>query len=204
MTLFTIDAPQSGPVANRLADLVIPGTQVAFGGFTTLIGRISGSDATHRDSNDLDVYLVAMTDTGLQLARVGINYLNNWNQYAFWAPDIANFTSDPPNLSLKDTSKIYLPGTFSSGSIFYSTYFHTFIMVYFNKMTDSTFYIRYLDIGSPLRDDKTWVQNGRNGQGIMAEDVEAIIFYPWSEEQKLYTSPTGLCLLPCVSCQDPG
>ena len=36
MTLITITAPDGGPVPVRQGDLIIPGTEVAFGGFSTL------------------------------------------------------------------------------------------------------------------------------------------------------------------------
>ena len=65
-------------------------------------------------------------------------------------------------------------------------------MVYFNKHVDSTFYIRYLDLNQPLRqNDTTWLKEGKSGEGIQAEDVEALIKYSWSPEQTLYVSPTG-------------
>lgn len=191
MTLITIKAPDSGPVAKRRGDLIIPGTEVAFGGFSTLVGHKSTSDSKGRSANDLDVYLLGMTESGLQLARVGINDISDWDSYSFWDPEKQKFTKDSPNLKVKDPSKIYLPGTYSSGSVFFSPYFQTFIMVYFNKMTDSTFYIRYLDLQAPLREDGTWVKDGKDGQGIKAEDVEALVFYKWSGEETLYKSAPG-------------
>ena len=86
---------------------------------------------------------------------------------------------------------MYLPGSFSSGSIFYSPYFYTFIMVYFNKLVDSTFYIRYLQLDSPLGNESTWTVGGKDGKGIVAEDTEALVKYGWSAEQRLYASPPG-------------
>lgn len=188
MTLITITAPSSGPIAVRQGDLIIPGTEVAFGGFSTLLGFKGTDAATDPDKGDRDVYLLGMTNAGLQLARVGVDDLTDFAKYTFWDPQGQNFSPSPPNPDLIDNARIYLPGTFSSGSVFYSPYFQTFIMVYFNKLVDSTFYIRYLQLNGPLAKDATWSAGGKNGNGIEAEDVESLVRYSWSAEQKLYTS----------------
>ena len=193
MTLITITAPDTGPVPVRKGDLIIPGTEVAYGGFSTVIGRKSTNDQSDRDKGDLDTYLLGMTESGLQLARIGINDVKNFDKFTFWDPVKAAFTGHSPKTNVKNPSQVYLPGTYSSGSVFYSPYFHTFLMIYFNKMTDSTFYIRYLDINDPTREDKTWVQGGKKGKGVEAEDVEALVFYKWSDEETLYISKPGLC-----------
>ena len=191
MTLITITAPNSGPVASRQGDLIIPGTEVAYGGFASILGYQSTDAGSERDSSIRDVYLLGMTASGLQLARVSMNDLKNFSKYRFWEPQGQNFSARPPDLRLQNASQIYLPGTFSSGSIFFSPYFKTFIMVYFNKMVDSTFYIRYLQLNGPLGQDATWIIGGKNGKGLEAEDAEALVRYTWSAEQKLYASPPG-------------
>ena len=191
MTLITIIAPSTGPVATRQGDIVIPGTQVGFGGFTSLLGRKSIDASSDPDDRQRDVYLLGVTDSGLQLAKVDVNDLNMFSKYKFWDPQALEFTSNPPKRDTTDTKMIYMPGTFSSGSVFFSAYFKTFIMIYFNKMVDSTFHIRYLDLRRPLIDDKHWIAGGLNGKGIEAEDAEALIRYRWSSEQKLYASPPG-------------
>ena len=189
--MIAITAPDSGPVAIRQGDLIIPGTEIPFGGFSTLMGFTSTDHASDKDEGVRDVYLVGLTDAGLHLARAGINDLNDFSKYTFWNPQSQNFSADPPMPTINDTAQIYVPGSFSSGSIFYSPYFHTFIMIYFNKMVDSTFYIRYLQLSEPLSQDSRWTTGGKNGKGVVAEDVEALIKYQWSSEQKLYESPTG-------------
>ena len=191
MTLITISAPASGPVATRQGDLIIPGTEVAFGGFSTLLGFKSTDATMDEDDGDRDVYSVGMTTAGLQLARAGINDLTNFAKYTFWNPQGHHFSGVPPMPTVNNTTQIYVPGSFSSGSIFYSPYFTTFIMIYFNKMVDSTFYIRYLALNEPIGQDTTWIAGGKNGKGIVAEDVEALVKYQWSNEQKLWESPTG-------------
>lgn len=191
MTLIAITAPASGPVATRQGDLIIPGTEVAFGGFSTLLGYKSTDTKTDQDDGDRDVYLIGMTNAGLQLARAGINDLTDFAKYTFWDPQSQEFTQNSPLPTVNETTRIYVPGSFSSGSIFYNPYITTFIMVYFNKMVDSTFYIRYLALNKPMGQDDVWVAGGRNGKGIAAEDVEALIKYQWSPEQRLWKSPTG-------------
>ena len=191
MTLIAITAPDSGPVATRKGDLIIPGTEVAFGGFSTLIGLKSTSLEEAGNGSDRDVYLLGVTNSGLQLARVGINDMNAYSKYSFYLPETRNFSASSPDPSLKDPAQIYLPGSFSSGSIFYSPYFRTFVMVYFNKMVDSTFYMRYLNLLSPLASDPIWPSGGKNGLGIAPEQAEALVKYAWSPEQKLWVSPTS-------------
>ncbi len=191
MTLITITAPKSGPVAARLGDLIIPGTEVAYGGFSSILGYKSIDAVTEKDSGNRDAYLLGMTASGLQLARVVMSHLNIFSKYKFWDPQSRSFLARPPDPSLRDASRIYLPGTFSSGSVFFSPYFKTFIMVYFNKLVDSTFYIRYLQLDGPLAQDATWIVGGKNGKGLKAEDAEALVRYTWSAEQKLYESTPG-------------
>ena len=191
MTLISITAPDSGPVATRQGDIIILGTEVAFGGFSTMLGFKSTDSATDLDDGERDVYLFGMTQFGLQLARVGTNDLTAFAKYKFWNPRSHNFSTSPPDPSTSDDAQMYLPGSFSSGSIFYSPYFHTFIMVYFNKLVDSTFFIRYLQLDVPLRNDSIWTIGGKDSKGIVAEDTEALVKYAWSAEQILYASPPG-------------
>lgn len=191
MTLISITAPSSGPTATRKGGLVIPGTEVAFGGFSTLLGSVS-TDVSGKNSDvERDVYLLGMTNGGLQLARVGLNDVHSYDRYVFFDPENLNFTTNPPRSESSDDGKVYLSGTFSSGSVFYSPYFRTFIMIYFNKLADSTFYIRYLSIDLPVGNDAIWGRGGKHGKGIQPEDVEALIKYAWAPQQALYRAPPG-------------
>lgn len=191
MTLVTITAPSSGPLAARQGGLLIPGTQLAFGGFASLLGFPSTESTSASPSTDRDIYLLGITDAGLQLARVDVNHINEFSKYSYFQPQFLNFSSQSPDPKMTDYRAIYLPGTFTSGTIFYSPYFCTFVMIYFNRMVDSTFYIRFLDLQSNLGDSMIWVKGGKDGDGIRAEDTEALVWYGWSPEQKLYISPTG-------------
>ena len=206
MALITITAENSIPVATRHGDLVIPGTECAYRGFATVLG-VSSTDSKSTMASDPDVYLVAMTSGGLQMARVGLADITEYEKYTFFNKTNLSFTNTHLSLSIVNYRQIYLPGTFSSGSIFFSKhfflignalnltttgpYFSTFIMIYFNKLADSTFYIRYLDLENPLSSDIIWTNGGRNGAGIRCSDAEALVKYAWSPEQILYISPTG-------------
>ena len=191
MTLITITAPISGPIAIRQGDIIIPGTDVAFGGFSALLGYKDATDTTAAAIRDRDVYLLGIASSGLQLARVSINDMTDYANYRFWRPQEQSFAATPPLPTIADNDQIYVPGSFSSGSVFFSPYFETFLMVYFNEMVDSTFYIRYLDLANPLSNDTAWVAGGRYGNGISGEDVEALIKYSWSVEQTLHTTTPG-------------
>lgn len=191
MTLIAITATPSGPVATRQGNLVIPGTEIGFGGFTSVLGRKPTEGSLDKDNESRDVYLFGVTDSGLQIARTDVSDLSQFSKYSFWDPASMKFTDSPPKKGLIDNKKIYMPGTFSSGSVFYSPYFRTFIMIYFNKQVDSTFYIRYLDLSAPLKKDSTWKAGGKHGKSIEAEDAEALVCYSWSAQQKLYASPPG-------------
>ncbi|KAI9702523.1 MAG: hypothetical protein M1836_001003 [Candelina mexicana] len=189
MTLMSMLAPDSGPQAARLGDLIFPGNEIQFGGFATLLGFPSTETATTRATDDRDIYLLGVTDAGLQLSRVRLDDIKDHSHYTYFHPRFSNFTDKIPNMDIVDENNIYLPGSFSSGSVFFSPYFKTFLMVYFNRMVDSTFYIRYLDLDQPTEDSELWVKGGKKGAGIQHEDAEAIIRYVWAPEQRLYVSP---------------
>ncbi|MCJ1282893.1 hypothetical protein MMC26_002219 [Xylographa opegraphella] len=190
MTLVTITAPSSGPIAAREGDLIIPGTEVAFGGFATLLGYTSTADPS--SGNDKrDVYLLGAANNGLQLARVGLEDMETYTEYSYFDPERLQFSKASPDPNISDYTQIYLPGTFTSGSVFYSPYFTTYLMIYLNRMADSTFYVRYLDLNKPLETDPVWIQGGKEGKGIVQEEGEALVKYAWSPQQTLYASPPG-------------
>ncbi|MCJ1379385.1 hypothetical protein MMC17_002486 [Xylographa soralifera] len=190
MTLVTITIPSSGPIAAREGDLIIPGTEVAFGGFATLLGFTSTTDPS--SGNDTrDVYLLGAANNGLQVARVNLDKVEIYSDYSYFDPQSLQFSETSPDPNISDYTQIYLPGTFTSGSVFYSPYFSTYLMIYLNRMADSTFYFRFLDLNQPLVPDPVWIQGGKDGKGIVQEDAEALVKYAWSPQQTLYSSPPG-------------
>ena len=118
MTLVTITAPSSGPVATRRGNLIIPGTEVAFGGFAALLGFTSVEPDVNPSGRD--VYLVGIAEGGLQVARASLNDILIYSKYSFFDPKNLTFTGVSPALDVTNNENIYLPGSFSSGSIFYS------------------------------------------------------------------------------------
>ena len=119
MTLVTITAPNSGPIAAREGDLVIPGTEIAFGGFATLLGFTSTTDLS-RGNDTRDVYLLGAANNGLQLARVDLDNVESYTDYSYFDPRNLQFSEISPDPNISDYTQIYLPGTFTSGSVFYS------------------------------------------------------------------------------------
>ena len=192
MTLVSITAPSSGPQASRVTELLFPDASVQFGGFAALVGTASVESAQTRAAGDRDVYVLGMTAAGLQLARVPLDDVAELASYAYFDPRNGSFTGDAPRANVTDAEDVYLAGTFSSGSVFFSAYFSTFVMIYFNKMTDSTFYGRLLDLSRPrAKTPSRWLAGGKDGRGIGAQDVEALAWYGWSDEQVLYKSGPG-------------
>jgi hypothetical protein len=184
VTLITIRAGHAGPTASRAVDILFSTEDVPYGVFIAIVGL--GSDKLN-----LDVYLFGIANSGLQLARVESTAMKNLKAYEYFERASCSFTSTSPNPMNANLSSIYLAGNFSSGSIFYSPFLKTYLMVYFNDQADSTFYIRYLDLESLVCPTKAWVKGGKYGKGIEAEDVEAVIRYGWSSEAVLYRSPPG-------------
>ena len=187
-TFISVDLPEDGkaPIARRRNNIDLSDDGVAFGDFGTLLGYTDTEEPHKRD-----VYLLGRADSGLQLARVALEDCLDPSRFTYYTPSLQKFTSSLPLRSLSALHDIYLSGSFSSGSIFYSCYFKTFLLIYINNFADSTFRLRFLDLNAPRALSDTWPRGGRNGQGIVAEDSEAIAQYAWSEEQVLYISPNG-------------
>lgn len=191
MTLISISAPDPGPLASRALDLLFPGDQVSFGGFAALLGAPSTQSTSSTNNGDRDVYLFGSAGSGLQVARVGLGDIRNLNAYSYFQPGKCSFSNQSPDQQIKDNTQIYLPGSFSSGSMFYSPYFKTYLLIYLDKMADSVFQIRFLDLDNVVCGTFTWIKGGKNGNGIGPDDAEATVRYGWSAAQILYASPPG-------------
>ncbi|KAF1982719.1 hypothetical protein K402DRAFT_424293 [Aulographum hederae CBS 113979] len=193
MALINIQASADGPVAIRKLKKgrgkVIPESFVAYGGFASIIGSPSvASSDDGQVSGEPDVYLFGMDAHGLQLARVPLSQIGEVDRFHYYHSSHSRFTDRPHAPQSKEHSDVYLAGTFSSGAIFFSPCYHTFLLVYFNKIADSTFWIRYLDLEAPISPSTIWRKGGKNGEGIRAVDAEALVMYRWSEQQILYRS----------------
>lgn len=184
VTLITIRAGKAGPAATRAADVLFSGNDVPYGVFAAIVGRGSGGA-------DLVIYLFGIAGYGLQLARVRVSAMKNLDAYEFYEPARCSFTSTSPNRMETNLRRPYLAGNFSSGSIFYTPFLKTYLLVYFNDQADSTFYMRFLDLESVVCPTTVWMKGGKYGLGIQAEDVEAVFRYGWSSDAVLYRSPPG-------------
>ena len=192
MTLVLISSPEHGPQASRLTELIFPDEEIQFGGFAAVLGSRSLELSHPKIKGDRDVYLFGVASAGLQVARVALSRIRDHEAYRYFSPRNLSFSRIFPDTSITDPKDLYLGGTFSSGNVFYSPYFETWIMVYFNKYVDSTFYIRYLDLEQPKNASSVWWEiGGKFGQGITSNDVEALVQYAWSEQQVLYKSEPG-------------
>lgn len=138
LTLITISVSQHGPMASRVVNLVIPKTEIPFGGFAALYGYQAADPHDGSVSNRRDLYLFGIASNGMQLAKVDIENAEDYSQYSFYNPRLVDFVTTAPNLDLSSAAELYLAGSFSSGNVFYSCYFHTYILLYLNTFADST------------------------------------------------------------------
>ena len=193
MTLVTVTAPPNGPQAVRSnGGLVFPDTTVQFGGFAVLFGSPSKASGSQTPKDNRDVYILGATSAGLQLARAPMDDIADPTAYTYYSPSNRTFGSIAPSINITNRPDIYLTGSFSSGTLFYSPYYTTFLLIYFNNFADNTFYVRYLDLTKPVDStSKTWPAGGGNGTGITIDDAEAILYYSWSDEQVLFKTQPG-------------
>ena len=192
VTTVWVAAPDEGPLAIRSNALLFPEDHVPYGVFAAVVGSPSVDTAAFRANDDLDVYAFAAAESGLYLARVTLDEVDDPAAYTYFRASERRFVTEAPGFYNEDEGEMYLPGTFTSGNVFFSPFFRTFVIIYMNRMVDSTFYIRHLDLENPLDPESTiWRQGGKRSEGITAEDVEALVKYAWSAEQVLYKSPPG-------------
>ncbi|KAI9832687.1 MAG: hypothetical protein M1819_004273 [Sarea resinae] len=192
ITLVSIELRHWGPQATRQNDLMFPDTEVPFGGFSAVVGYASTDRDPNRRGDDTDIYVLGKTASGLQLARAPASQIMDHDAYKYYEPRTRTFTDQTPDPNITGPEDLYLTGSFSNGNLFWSPYFGTFVLVYFNHMADSKFYMRYLDLDNPLNDTSAiWTAGGRLGNGIQGGDAEALIRYAWSPEQEVFATPPG-------------
>ena len=190
MTLISVTAPKSGPAASRVLETLFLGNEINWGGFSALVGiPMTKSKAT--PTMEPDVSLFGNTNGGLQLARVALGNIRVEPAYEYFQPSTCSFIKTQPGRDDSNSSHTYLPGSFSSGSIFYSPHLSTFLLIYFDSLADSTFLVRYLDLTDLICPADGWTKGGRNGKGVTGDDVEALVRYGWSPAQTLYVPPIG-------------
>ncbi|KAI9824943.1 MAG: hypothetical protein M1826_007195 [Phylliscum demangeonii] len=188
ITLLWMTAGTDGPSTFRTRGLLFPDGHVPFGSFASVVGSASRDRASPRSPDARDVYVFGVADGGLQLARVALDKINNLSAYTYFNPATGAFTAKSPDMHTSEPQAIYLPGTFSSGDVFFSPYFRTFLFIYFNKLADSTFYLRFLDLQQPLHPNG---DSDGDRDGIGPNDVDAVARYAWSDAQILYRTTPG-------------
>lgn len=199
-TVYKIEDTKSGVVATRLVDSLFAanddtkpsGEFAPFGCFAASVGKASKCYETGSVCHQRSVYLLGAWGDGLQLARLSLQDLSkSEDAYSFWQSESCTFSAVGSTSKFSPFTTSYLQGSFSSGSISYSPFFRTFLMVYMTADADSTLCLRYLDLDvlSCTSNNTIWQQGGINGQGIAMEDAEAITHYAWSDPQILFKTP---------------
>jgi hypothetical protein len=136
-TLVEITAdPAAGPKVERVVpQLFYSGESPLYGGFSTIVSR---------DASDLYLFSKewdASTLTGgMRVARVSATSYKDHAQYTYW--DGATWSSDLAAAS-KAPAGLLFSANLSTGDVFWSEYYNTYMAVYFNSFADSTFYMRY-------------------------------------------------------------
>lgn len=137
--------------------------------------------------------MFAMDTNGFQLAHVLSKEVLDHTEYEFYNPQIGAFNNTPHICEMNNPRDFYVflekEDTFqTTGTVFFSPYFRTFVMIY----TDMNCIVkmRYLDLKFPTGKPDTYIQGSRCGRGgLVAFEVEALRFYSWSLEQKVFTLP---------------
>ena len=149
-TLCKITATASGLEIERLIpQLFDVGVEPQFGTFGTAYDV--GSD---------NLYLMSADG---RIAKVGYDAAGDKSQYTYWTGGVTYGTNTLQAAQMVDVSGSPISGSmcsFSTGDIFYSTPYQTWIIIYMTTCVDSAFYIRYSASGR----------------------IEG----PYSEQQKLY------------------
>jgi hypothetical protein len=131
-SIYTITAHHDGPHVERTVPKLWHAGEVLYGTFTTCLGR------------DNKLYFVATEgdfntgNCGLKLARADWNTYLDKTKWEFWTGD--TWVSTPPK---PHEAKPIIDGMYSSGDVFFSPYFGTYLAVFHNKFADSTIRYKY-------------------------------------------------------------
>ncbi|KAI5811147.1 hypothetical protein DFH27DRAFT_648518 [Peziza echinospora] len=183
--------------ARRMVPKLFTEKDISWGNFNALVGSCgvgvgvqgNGSANTNGDGRKC-IYPIAIGARGLFLAKASLENMWDKTNYTYYSPPNTAFLRNPPTHT--SPTAPFLTGTFSSGQIFFSAVYNTFLIIYFNRLVDNSFYIRYLDLSLPLsnqstRDGITWYAH----REITAQDVQAVVKYAWSRQYRLYETKQG-------------
>ncbi|KAL1600803.1 hypothetical protein SLS60_007191 [Paraconiothyrium brasiliense] len=163
-TLVEITAdPIAGPKVERVVpQLFYADESPLYGGFSTIVSH---------ESSDLYLFSKEWDATtltgGMRVAKVPVTAYKDRTQYTYW--DGASWTSDLATAS-KAPAGLLFSSSLSTGDVFWSDYYNTYMVVYFNTFADSTFYMRYA--------------------------LEGTVTGKWSDEIKLAATQPGTGLQP--------
>ncbi|KAF2814104.1 uncharacterized protein BDZ99DRAFT_231473 [Mytilinidion resinicola] len=152
-TLVEVTASDSGPTFTRVVEKLFLSNEVSYGSFGTA------------KAWNGKLMLFGNTKGGIKIARVDPADRADRTKYEYW--DGSAYTATMPSAS--STSDIAVSGVYSSGDFYMSSYYRTWIFIYFNGYADSTFRMRYSLSGKvygPYSDEqvlyKTSVPSGQN------------------------------------------
>ncbi|KAJ4304694.1 hypothetical protein N0V90_000221 [Kalmusia sp. IMI 367209] len=158
-TLVEITAdPITGPSVERvIPQLFYEGEAPLYGVFSTIVSH---------ESNDLYLFSsefdASTLSGGMRVAKVSTTSYTDRSQYQYW--DGASWSTDL-NTASKAQEGLLFTSNLSTGDVFWSNYYNTYMVVYFNSFADSTFYMRYA--------------------------LEGTVTGKWSEEIKLFATQPG-------------
>lgn len=158
-TLVEITAdPIAGPKVERaVSQFFYAGEGPLYGVFSTIVSH--DASELYLFSKEWDASTLS---GGMRVAKVSITSYKDRSQYAYW--DGASWSSDMATAS-KAPSGLLFSSSLSTGDVFWSDYYNTYMVVYFNVFADSTFYMRYA--------------------------LEGTVTGKWSDEVKLFATQPG-------------
>ncbi|MCJ1241857.1 hypothetical protein MMC14_009863 [Varicellaria rhodocarpa] len=141
-SVVAVTVSSTGPMVERTVPQLFYAGEIIYGGFSAAVSNIDGN-----------ILLFAAAGNGVKVARVAPTEYTDRTQYTYWTG--TNWSQTPPSAD-STTANIfsvpvcslsgdcnYFSAGGSSGDIFYSPYFKTWLAVYFDGFPDNTFRFRY-------------------------------------------------------------
>lgn len=126
--------------------------------FTQGVEPQFGTFSTTYDISTDSLYLIS---TDGRIAKVPYSSAGNISQYSYWTGG-SNYDSNPLHATqIVDSANSPISGSmcgFSTGDVFYSPAYQSWLIIYMTSCVDSTFYIRYSLTGrieGPYSDQQT-------------------------------------------------
>ncbi|KAK9319462.1 hypothetical protein V1517DRAFT_46910 [Lipomyces orientalis] len=142
MAIYTLDPVTNQITIERPEQFWYTNQTYGYGSFASVVVNkvvyLYGLDRTYSGSYDV------------HLAKVPVGYETNRNYYRYYDAATGNFSYTMPVPTARRRANAVIQGTmpFSTGSVFWSDYHNSFLLVFFNNWVDSTF--RVLSAPSPV------------------------------------------------------